>query len=143
MRFIKNKKAEGSDLFYDNAIYLVLLGVFLVVMVAFLQQQRHGAAVWEDYYVKAIVGLIERSEGGEQVTINVQRGTEVAVGNKMEDFKKMFVIDNEKNEVCVQFSVGKKTCMSYFNNVEILDWELKLGRPINKLHFRIWEGKNA
>ncbi len=134
-----NKKGEDS-IIWNNVIYLILLVLFLMGMYVFLQNEREGAAVWEDFYAKEIVKIIDLAKPGDEITLDVQRASSVAHGNHVASYSNMFQFDNLNNEICVKLNEGtRKTCYRYFNNVDIADVELRFGEPINLLDFKIVE----
>ena len=130
-----NKKAVLTA----NLIYILLVVAFVVVMFLFIQAQMSGASTWSDYYAKQIVQVINYAESGQKITLDVQRATEIAAGNEISRFQEMFEFDNVNSHVCVKLSLGVKTCYYYFNNVDIIDPEMVLGRPINLLEFNVKE----
>ncbi|MBS3076983.1 hypothetical protein J4233_01795 [Candidatus Pacearchaeota archaeon] len=130
-----NKKAVLTA----NLIYILLVVAFVVVMFLFIQAQMSGASTWSDYYAKQIVQVINYAESGQKITLDVQRATEIAAGNEISRFQEMFEFDNVNSQVCVKLSLGVKTCYYYFNNVDIIDPEMVLGRPINLLEFNVKE----
>lgn len=130
--------SKKGNILLDNAVYIILLVLFLAGMYAFVSQQRSGAGVWEDFYVKEVVKVIEVSDPGDVVELDVHRATEVAQKNKVPDFNRIFMFDNEKDELCVKLNNGqRKTCYSYFNDINIVNVELVKGKPVNILRFEV------
>ena len=147
MRWKMNKKGEQDigGLLWDNIIYLILVALFVFGMFAFVQQQRNGAGIWEDYYAKEITKMIELSSAGDEIEINVQKGSEVAKENRV-SFSEIFVFDNVKNEICVKLNIGRKTCYFYNKDVDIINPELKLGvseTGENSLYFKVDNNKRG
>ena len=139
-----NRKGGIGDLLLDNAIYLVLAILFFSGIFWFVFSYGNGAAIWEDYYAKEIVKIIDFSSPWDNVLLEVQRATEIAKDNNVASFSEIFSIDNIKNEVCVKLSLGRKTCYNYFNNVDIVGIDLRLaegrnkkGKSVNLLYFKI------
>jgi len=131
-----NRRGEGGeDFFLDNVVFLILLVIFFVGMLYFIFQQQEGAGVWEDYYVKEIVKVIDFSDAGDKACMDVHKATEIAKKNNVASFSEIFRIDNTTNEVCVKLSRGRKTCFNYFNDIDIVNIDLKLGIPGNVLCF--------
>lgn len=122
-----------------NVIYILLLMFFVIGMSAFIGFQSNGAAIWSDYYAKEISRIINTATPGETVTLDVHKATEIAVANDMRDYSKIFEFHNEKNEVCVKISPYVKSCYSYFNQVDVADYQIIQGEPINLLTFKIQE----
>lgn len=143
-----NKRA--SSILYTNVLFLIILIVFFVGMLSFVYSKMNSASVWEDYYAKEIVKVIDLSKPGDTIVIDVQRATEIAQKNKIANFEQIFSFDNFNNEVCVKLSLGRASCYNYFNdvNVAIVPGENKwifYAEPINRIHFSIIkkEAKNA
>lgn len=141
MNFKMNKKAQSSSMLMNNIIYVIILVIFAVGMMMFIYSKMNGAAVWQDFYAKDIVKMIDSAKPGESFIINVQGATEIAKANKVSDFEKIFQFDNLKNQVCVQLGTGKASCFRYFNEVSIGYDEsgkwIALAQPENMLHFRV------
>lgn len=144
-----NKKAEIGDVLIDNVIHLIFLALFFIGMVWFVASYQNGAAIWEDYYAKEIVKVINFAEPRDEVWLDVHNATEIAKKNKLASFSEIFQLDNVKNEVCVKLNKGKKTCYSYFNDVDVVNFGLKLaegkndeGKSVNLLYFKVIEVQN-
>lgn len=133
-----NKKGEGFGLLlWENVIYLILLALTIFIVIAFINAQSNGAAVWEDYYAKEIIKVINFANPGEEISIDVQKATRIAKENGVKSYGEIFDFDNLRNEACVKLSAGRKTCYYYSNEVDIIDKDLKLGVPGNVLNFKI------
>lgn len=145
--FLKmNKRAEIGDVLMDPVIYIILVVVFTAMMFYFVSQYNGAGALWEDYYAKEIVKVVNFANVGDKIQIDVHRATEVAKANNVRSFSEIFKVDNKNNEICVKLNRGRKTCYSYFNDVDIVNLELKLlgGRnekneEVNVLSFGIGE----
>ena len=145
-----NRKAETGDIVMDNIIYLILLILFFVGMLAFVNSKMNGAPLFEDYYAKEIVKIIENSSPGDEIVIDVHKATEIAKKNKIAN-EEIFSFDNFKNEVCVKLSPGRASCYSYFNDVSVgitppgNKW-IYLGETsasVARLHFSIFPKEEA
>ena len=131
----------------DNAVYLILVVLFFFGMVMFIDGQRSGAGVWEDYYAKEIVKVVNLAEPGDEIVLNVHSGTKIAKDNNVVSFSEIFEFDNSQNRVCVKLSTARKTCYSYFNDVDIVDWDLELASgtdlETNVLKFKVVEDRDG
>ena len=123
-------ESEEGGILYDPIVYLLILVFFSMGMVYYVSQQQSGAAIWEDYYSKVIVKIINFADGGYFVCLDVHKATEIAKKNEVKSFSEIFKIDNLNNEVCVKLSQGRKTCYNYFNGVDVVNLDLQLG--VNK-----------
>jgi len=144
-----NREGE-SDILKDVIIYLILLVIFVVGMIVYLNQQQEGAGVWEEYYVKEIVKVIDFSKAGDEYFLDVHRATEIAKKNIVGSFSEIFSVDNVNNEICVKLSRGRRTCFNYFNDVDVINMELRLAsgkneknEDVNILYFKIKERRKA
>ena len=137
-----NKRAEVGDILLNNLVYLILLVIFIAGMLTIILQLKNGASVWEEYYAKEIVKVIDFSNAGDKACLDVQKATEIAKKNNIKSFSEIFMIDNPSNEICVKLSLGRKTCFNYWNDVDVVNLDLKLGlgeNEKNKLCFEIVE----
>jgi len=134
-----NRKA-ASGVIMENIIYLVALAVFVGLMIFYIGAQRDGAAVWSDIYAKEIVGVIDSGMAGQDVILDVQKPTSIAIGNGI-SLSAVFAFDNANNNLCVSLSRGKQSCYKYSNNVDIINVDIKKGVPENLLTFKIVEKK--
>jgi len=140
-----NKKARIGDIVMDNIIYLILLIIFFIGMLAFVNNKMNGAAVWEDYYAKEIVKVIDSSKPGDDIIIDVHKATEIAKKNKI-DNEEIFSFTNFQNKVCVKLSAGRAGCYSYFNDVNVgisppgnkWIYHAETSASVNRLHFSIF-----
>jgi hypothetical protein len=134
-----NKKA--SETLMDNFVYLILLVIFISILGFYIWSQMNGASIYSDYYSKEITKIINTAKPGDTINLDVHKATEIAQKNDipLSRSKELFTFNNPENEVCVKLSKGRKTCYHYFNDVDIINPEVKLGVPTNKLVFEIIE----
>lgn len=132
-----NNRAGMNDFIYSNSLYLIVAVIFFSGMVYFVFSNYQGAAFLEDFYAKEISRVIDYAQPGDEIVLDIQKPSEVGFENKVSSFSEMFQVSNSKNEVCVKLSNSGGSCYYFFNNVEILNWTIVLGRPSNFLSFRI------
>ena len=135
-----NKRA-GENIITSTVIYLVVAVLFFSGMLILLWSQMNGASVWEEYYSKEIVKLINLASPEDKITIDIQKATQIAKKNNVPTFSELFSFDNSQKKVCVKLSLGRQTCYSYFNNVIIISPEIKLIPENNILTFTISQPK--
>lgn len=123
-----------------NVFYFLALAAFVGLMIFYIGAQKDGGAIWADFYAKEIVKIVDSGMAGESVVLNVQKPTSIALKNGL-GLSEVFVFDNANNRVCVKLSKGKSTCYSYFNDVDVVFKEIKVGVPENVLMFEIVEKK--
>jgi hypothetical protein len=132
-----HKKAIGN-LLEGNVIYVILALFFVVAMVVFIWSKSNGANVWQDYYAKEIVKVINSGKPGDYIVINVQQGTKIAARSGLNVYSAtLFNFDSKNNKVCLKLTKGSQTCYSYFNDVAISNISMEWGVPENMLHFSI------
>lgn len=136
---MENKKAVLKA----NVIYIILAVACVATLSIFIWDQMSGASTWADYYAKEISRVVNNAEPGQKITLDVHKATEIARGNEITNFEECFEFDSTENEVCVRLAQGRKTCYTYFNNVEVTNKNIILGRPVNLLEFEIGEKTNA
>ncbi len=107
-------------------IYTLIVVAVFIMMFGFLTHQMNGAALWEEYYAREIVRVINALQPGDRVQLDVHKGTEIAQKNEIEKRSDIFQFDSLNNEVCVKLSVGRKSCYSYFNDVVIANVDIVL-----------------
>jgi hypothetical protein len=129
----------GTEVLWNNIIYIILLILFLAPAMFFLWNQMNGAAIWSDFYAKELSKVINSAEPGDEITLNVHKATEIAQKNGVQSFSEIFTFKNPENQVCVKLSPNKRTCYTFFNDVDIINSQIKLGTPDNILTFEISE----
>ena len=139
-----NKRGELMDNIAINYVIYILIVVILVIFLFFnVMAFQDKAAVWEDFYVKEIVRIIDTAEPGQEVYLDVTLATTIAFKNE-KGKSEIFNFDNEGNSVTVSLTRFGSTRFSYFNDVDIVDWRLEVpsrgaGAEVNRLYFRIVE----
>lgn len=120
-----------------NVVYLILAIAFLVLLSAFIWDQSFGSALWSDYYAKEITRVINTASPGQEVTIDVHQATTIAYRKGVTNFETLFEFHNDKNEVCVKLSPLRKTCYSYFSQLDVTEYKIIPGRPVKLLYFKL------
>jgi hypothetical protein len=132
---MKNKR--GDSILFDNAIYIILLVLFVAGMSIFIYSNNNGGAVLEDYYSKEVSKIVDFSNGNQEVLLDVHSATESAIDNGIRSLGEVFVFDNENKRVGVKLSPGGRTYYSYFSDFSIVECKIRIGVPGNVLFFKI------
>jgi len=106
LHVIKSKRGD-SELLMREIGFLIFVVIIAAILIAFIYIQSKGDAMKEQNLVKQIALLIDSSEPGIMLTINIEKMSLVK-------------IDSEKKEIFVKASersLGKK--YPYFNNNKI------------------------
>tara|TARA_Y100000310_G_scaffold337105_1_gene423301 strand:- start:2506 stop:2925 length:420 start_codon:yes stop_codon:yes gene_type:complete len=136
-------KKGGWDLIKSQVIYLIIVVLFFLGMFFFVQSQLNGASIWEDFYAKDIVKVINGVDSGTEIERDVHKATEIAQSNDLLTYSEIFTYDNKENDFCVKLGKGRKTCYKWFNDVNIVELDLKLASPDkNILVLRVEEGED-
>jgi hypothetical protein len=140
-----NKKAL-FNLTANEVAYIILLALAIVLTFMVIWKYTNGAGTWSDYYAKELVRVIDAGKAGDNVSMDVQKETEIAKRNGR-DLQKgdLFVFDSKKHNVCVNLGKGSPTCYYYFNDVVIVTkaQPIEFGVPGNILHFDIVKPSEA
>lgn len=129
---IANKRGSSEDLMKSYLVYLILLIVFLAGMFFVISGQKQGADIWADYYSKEIVKVIDFSNIGDKICLDMHRPSVIAKDNEVKSYSEIFQIDNKNKDVCVKLSKGIKRCYNYFNDVNLINLEFKLAEGRNE-----------
>lgn len=122
-----NKKA--ISIVMTNLVYLILLVIVTMGMLFYIQSKQNNASIWAEYYVEELSKLVNFAKPGDIITFDVHKATEIAYKKQVSSRSEIFSFDNPNNEICVKLSVGRKTCYSYFNNVDVISKGIALGPP--------------
>ena len=111
----KNKKG-GFSLVYSNIIFIVLNIIFFSILFLFVQQVSEGKLVYEQAYAKEIVLLIDGAQPATKISLDFEKGIEIAESNGM-DFDRIVGINN--NQVVISLSEKAGYNFRYFSDYDI------------------------
>lgn len=117
-----NKRGQSDDIVLTEIIFIVIVVMFFLSILVFVQKTATSATFYEEVYAKKIGLLIDGSQPGMQHKLDITKAWEVAQKNKIsqEDFlNKAFLIDQEKNEVFVKLSDKGGFKFNFFSENEI------------------------
>jgi|SRR3989344_5621746 len=135
---ILNKKGEeDADFLQDQAIYIILAVLSTIIIVIFVYNQMNAASVWEDYYAKEITKVIDSSEPGTLVELNVQKAERIAKKNEIDCKKECFSFNNKDKEICVRLGRDRNACYYFLTDANITNVEIVTRVPENILKFEI------
>jgi hypothetical protein len=106
---------KGDQALLNNVVYMVLVALAIVGIFAVINAQKNASGVWEEYYSKEIVKVINLARPGDLIVLDVHKATEIAL-DKGIGFEEIFSFGD--NEACTKLG-SRKSCYSYFNNVQI------------------------
>jgi hypothetical protein len=135
------RRAEG-ELLKMSTVSIILIVLFFVGVFYYVYSHKDNAALWSDVYAKHIALLVDSAHVGDEVTLDVQRISTIALAHEV-PLGDMVMFDNEKQEVCVRLSFGKRSCYGYFAHVDVIHEGSELGVLGNVLHFKIEDKDNA
>jgi len=128
----------------QNAVFIILALIAFAIVFYFVAQQSSNAGEWSDYYVKEITKTINLGKVGDTIELDVSKATSISKKENLRSISEVFVFENSKNKVCVKLNKGRRTCYYYYNNVDIVNPEVKIGfgdKP-NTLVFKLEEKTN-
>ena len=133
-----NKKGGLGDILLDNIMFLIILVLFFSVIFIFVTGQQEGRAVWEQFYATEISRVINLAQPGDEITLDVHRATVIAKKNGIQ-FSSIFNFDNVGNEVQVKLGQRGGTTYRFYNEVDVVEWEIEPGLAdgVNKLKFKV------
>jgi len=113
--FNRGKKGE---ILVENVIFIILNLVFLIILILFLIKQGAGATTLEQSYSKKIALIIDSSNPGTIVRLNMQDAKEIAEKNSL-NFNETLDINENEHLVTVKLTEKGGYSYSYFNEVDI------------------------
>ena len=72
-----NKRGTG-EILTNNLIYIILFLVFFMLMFYFVVGFQDGSSVWEEFYAKEIVKIVNEAEPGTEIYLDVTALTKIA-----------------------------------------------------------------
>jgi|TARA_Y100000310_G_C20686661_1_gene819435 hypothetical protein len=135
-----NKK-RGEQMLIEAVIKIVIPLLFFSLMIYFATGYQDGAAVWEEFYAKEIVNIVNGAEPGTEIYLDITQLTKIALKNGKSK-NEIIRFNNLNNKIIVSLTQKSGTSFEYFNDVDIVDSEIILvsgGAEMNRLYFMIKE----
>ena len=111
----RNLNKRGSML-TENIIFIILNLIFLTVLIVFLLRQGSGIVVLEQSYAKQLALLIDSSQPGMLIELDMTKAIEVAANNGLEARD---IIEINENIVKVKLSTKSGYEYAFFNDVSV------------------------
>ncbi len=111
------KNSKGNIL-TENVIFIVLNIVFISILLVFIFVKSGSAAVLEEKYAKEIALLIDESQPGMTIHLNMQDAIGIAKGNNIATAA---IVRINKNVVTVKLRGNGGYSYSFFNDVQFGD----------------------
>ena len=140
-----NKRAVLSNTLISTVVGIIAIATVVAGISIFLVSQKNAAAVWEDYYAKEISRVINLALPGDEISLDVTKAFGIATKSQVRSQSEIFTFDNPNNEVCVKLAPSRKTCYPFFNDVDVINYEIlpvgdiKDGKPVSLLKFKVAE----
>mgnify|MGYP001561109518 CR=1 FL=1 len=109
-----NKK--GDDVFFEQSIFLILNLVFFLILMLFVVRASSGAFVTEQFYAKQVGLMIDASNPGTKISIDITDAAEIAKKNQ-KPFQNIFAFKD--NGVYVSLSNSRIYSFRYFSDVSV------------------------
>lgn len=112
--FLNNKRGD-ENLLYSSIIFIILNLVIFSSFLYFVHDRSTGAAVYEEFYAKQIVLLINSAEPSTEISLDFEKGIEFAEKNgiNLEDS-----VNQRENEIIVKLS-RQGYGINHFSDYEI------------------------
>ncbi len=121
-----NKKGD-MEILSNQIIFLIIAVLVFAGLFWYVSGLRNAAWIWEEYYSKEIVNVINLGERGDKLEIDVTKATSIAKKNEVRSFSEVFTFDNSQNDFCVKLSQGGKSCYKWFNDLDVVELDIKFG----------------
>ncbi len=105
---------KRGNILTENIIFIILNFIFLSILIVFIFSQTGSAARLEEQYAKQIALMIDASEPGMILTLDVER----AIREAGDNYKKEFIFI-EDNLVRVQLREKGGYTYSYFKDYNV------------------------
>jgi hypothetical protein len=135
-----NKRGTG-EILTNNLIYIILFLVFFMLMFYFVVGFQDGSSVWEEFYAKEIVKIVNEAEPGTEIYLDVTALTKIAFKHG-KSRNEIITFNNLQNLVIVSLTSKRGTSFNFFNDVDIVEPSIKLisgGKETNRLYFKVME----
>ena len=135
-----NKRGTG-EILTNNLIYIILFLVFFMLMFYFVVGFQDGSSVWEEFYAKEIVKIVNEAEPGTEIYLDVTALTKIAFKHG-KSRNEIITFNNLQNSVIVSLTSKSGTSFNFFNDVDIVEPSIKLisgGKETNRLYFKVME----
>ncbi|MGV8131692.1 MAG: hypothetical protein ACP5N7_06355 [Candidatus Pacearchaeota archaeon] len=113
-----------ANIVMDNIIHIIIFTMFFAIIFWGVSSYSDGSALLEDIYAKEIARVINTAEPGMSFKIDISKIASVAYGNGKK-FEDIVTIDNVQNEVRVSSRLNTGTSYKFFNDVDIINFEVK------------------
>lgn len=110
---------KGEELLTSNVVFIILNIVFFIMIIVFIYIQSSGSALVEQKTAKQIVLLIDASEKGTEIKLNVEEALNKA-GKENIDINNAIRIDNQNNLVIIKLAEDSSYEYSFFNEVSVV-----------------------
>ena len=114
-------KRGDTSIMMNSIIYIIIFILFFSLMFWFVGSYSNGSALWEDFYSKEIVRLINTAKPGEEFKIDVTPLAVVA-SRSGKPIKDIVSVDNVNNQIIVSTKLNSGVSFKFFNDVDIVDW---------------------
>ncbi len=116
-----NTKGSISDLLESYFAYFVIFALFFALVLGFILQFKHGAALQEQYYAFALAELINHAQAGDELVLDAQAMSALAYTNGITNFNEIVQVDNQQHEIIVHLQRGKSTRYPFYAAVSVDD----------------------
>lgn len=120
-----DKKGDIDSVLSREIIYYILLALFFGVLLYFVLAYHHGAAALEEVYAKELERIIDSSEAGTDVSLDVTPATKAAYYSGKKSVNDIFKFDNANKEIIVSLRNSHATRFYFLKNVTVVNWHIE------------------
>ena len=130
-----------SELLRTNILFIIIVILFFLGTLYWVNSYRNHAAFWEEFYAKEIARQIDLADSGTVLELDVTQATLIAERTRRNPAS-LFSIDNDKNLVIVTLREGGGRSFHFFTDVTVINDNIQLlgggaQPPLNQLRLRI------
>ncbi|MBS3084154.1 hypothetical protein J4423_05090 [Candidatus Pacearchaeota archaeon] len=112
------------DVMMYNLIYTAICISVFIGLFMYVNSYGRGSAFYEDFYSKEIINLINNAKPGMEFKIDITKLAMIAIKNG-KPVKDIIYVNNVNNQITVSTRKDTGTSFGFFNDVDIVDWEVK------------------
>jgi hypothetical protein len=107
--------SKRGEILVENIIFIILNLIFLTILMVFLFSKMGSAAVLEEMYAKQIALIIDSSEPGMEIHLNMEN----AFDKREKEWDINKIVSIQENIVTVKLREKGGYAYSFFNNVDV------------------------
>lgn len=124
---------KKGNILMENVIFIILNLVFLSMLLLFIYLKSSPTSSIEQVTAKQIALMIDASEPGTEISLDVEEVVNKAEKNNIEW---PITIDNVNNLVRVKLSEKSYYDYTFFNDVDVSDYSIDFNKKLLRLEIK-------